>query len=210
MAGEVNLYHITAIQNLPGIISGGGLRSKNHCDGSGAQYRSIAYAEVQERRAARQIPISPFGLLHDYVPFYFGPRSPMLFAIHRGAVHGAPEQSQIVHLVTDVGRILSAHRPFVFTDGHAAIAYARFFNNVTGLSEVDLPLMKERYWADTQEDPNRKFRRQAEFLVLESLPWTEIKGIGVYSLEQQAAVQEVLRKSQSPQTPVGVREHFYY
>jgi hypothetical protein len=210
MSGEVNLYHITAVQNLPGIISSGGLRSKNQCDGTGVAYRSIAYAEVQERRAARQIPLPPYGLLHDYVPFYFGSRSPMLLAIHRGSVQGAPDQTEIVHLVTDVARIVRSNRPFVFTDGHAAIAYARYFNNIISLSEVDLPLMKERYWSDTQDDPNRKFRRQAEFLVHQSLPWTEIKGIGVYSLEQQAKVQEILRRTQSIQTPVAVRANYYY
>jgi hypothetical protein len=49
---------------------------------------SIAYEGIQQRRSEIEIPIPPYGILHDYIPFYFAPRSPMLYAIHKGMILG--------------------------------------------------------------------------------------------------------------------------
>lgn len=56
-------------------------------------YTNIAHQNIQDRRAYRQVPFDPGGVLHDYVPFYFAPRSPMLYTISRGNVVGY-EQGQ--------------------------------------------------------------------------------------------------------------------
>ena len=84
------LFHITAIANLPAILARGALLSKNGGAATGINYQNIAHAGAQGARAARSVPNPPGGLVHDFVPFYFAPRSPMLFAINGGRVAGCP------------------------------------------------------------------------------------------------------------------------
>ena len=69
---------MTHVTNLPAIIQSGGLIATAILRASGAAYANIAYTSIQEQRAAKPVPCSAGGSLHDYVPFYFAPRSPML------------------------------------------------------------------------------------------------------------------------------------
>ena len=92
------IFHITAIVNLASIASVGALLSKRLVADRGLTAVDIAYGQIQDRRAVRQIPIPPGGTLHDYVPFYFAPRSPMLMTINSGNVPGCDyRQDDIVH-----------------------------------------------------------------------------------------------------------------
>ncbi|UTW68357.1 DUF4433 domain-containing protein [Anaerobacillus sp. HL2] len=44
---------------------------------------------------------------------------------------------------------------------------------------MDWDVMESKYWFDTDDDPDRKRRRQAEFLVLRHFPLELVLGIGV-------------------------------
>lgn len=61
---------------------------------------------VKRLRKRREAPLQPGGVVADYVPFYFGYRSPMMFKIDRG---GVPTYSgdcdDLVYLVTTVERL---------------------------------------------------------------------------------------------------------
>ena len=46
----------------------------------------------------------------DYVPFYFGPKSPMLYAIKQGKVEGYQGQREIVYLVAAAEEIAAPQR----------------------------------------------------------------------------------------------------
>ena len=79
--------------------------------------------------------------MHDYVPFYFAPRSPMLYAIHMGNVDGCTAgQADIVYLVASAQRIEENGFSFVFTDGHGTMALSDFFDDLSSLNEVDCKL----------------------------------------------------------------------
>ncbi len=41
---------------------------------------------IKARRSRRAVPVGPGGVVADYAPFYFAPRSPMMFAIEHGNV----------------------------------------------------------------------------------------------------------------------------
>lgn len=119
------LFHITAIANLPAILRAGALVSKNSTTADGIAYQNIAYAGAQGARAQRRVPDPPGGRMHDYVPFYFAPRSPMLGAVHQGRVPGCPwRQADILHFETTVEAVTATGRPFVFYDRNATLAYA--------------------------------------------------------------------------------------
>jgi hypothetical protein len=117
------LYHITAIDNLKSIAHHGAVCSKNVVTRLGIDTAGIAYEEIQQLRAEKIVQegpsgkltrvTGPGGTLHDYVPLYFAPRSPMLLAINSGAVPGCYyRQSDIVHLVTSAQSIEEEGRKF--------------------------------------------------------------------------------------------------
>lgn len=159
------IYHITSIENLSSILRNDGLVCNNQLNKSGSSFVNIAYEQIQSRRLGKQVPLPPYGILHDYVPFYFAPRSPMLYTINQGNVTQYQDgQKQIIYLVSTVQQVLSEEIPFVFTDGHAIMSYSEFFNDPVDLKQIDWGIMSSRYWNDTTEYPDRKRKRQAEFL----------------------------------------------
>lgn len=114
-----------------------------------------------------------------------------------------------MHLVASAEAIAAYPRPFVFTDGHAEVALTTFFDHLGELNEVDWALMVARYWADTLQDPDRKRRRQAEFLVHEFLPWDLITGIGVHDAATQGRARAALAGA-GHQPPISVTPEWYY
>lgn len=81
--GSQLLYHITHINNLSSIIKQGGLQSHITIQQQGIKYKDVANQDIQSRRNRTKIPLGPGGILHDYVPFYFAPRSPMLYYLYK-------------------------------------------------------------------------------------------------------------------------------
>jgi len=207
---KVYLYHITSIDNLPSIIKGQGLKSKSRLLAEDIGHRNIAYGHIQQRRARHEVPCASGGCLHDYVPFYFGPRSPMLYAIHGGYVDRYDDgQQPILHLVTKVSMILEEGLSYAFTDRHAVLALAEFYDDPESLNQVDHSLMYENDWSDTPQHPNRKEKRQAEFLVYDFMPLNLIGAIGVINEEVKDQVMDRLKLLDEP-PPVIVRQKWYY
>nr|WP_293104120.1 DUF4433 domain-containing protein [Okeania sp. SIO2F4] len=170
------IYHITPFNNLASILNYGGLIALNRLKEKQVSYTNIAYEQIQKRRAIKGVPCGAGGVLHDYVPFYFAPRSPMLFTIHKGNVESYQNgQSSIIHLVVEIEAIENSNLDFVFTDGHAVMDYSDFYDDLYDLNYIDWELMESKYWFDYDEDNSRKCRRQAEFLVHKFCPWTLVK-----------------------------------
>ena len=170
---QILIYHITHIDNLESILSEGGLLAYNiMLLETQTNYTNIAYQNIQDRRATTDVPCGGGGVLHDYVPFYFAPRSPMLYTISRGNVENYTQgQAAVIHLVSSIENIEAEDLCFVFTDGHAVMTFTNFFDDLNYLRAIDWDVMESRYWNDTNEDNDRKRRRQAEFLVRYFFPW---------------------------------------
>lgn len=198
------VFHITALPNLAAIAEAGELLSKTLVAQRGTQAADIAYQNIQGRRAGRQVPIPPGGILHDYVPFYFAPRSPMLMTINNGNVPNCDyRQDDIVHIVSSAQAIAALGHPFVFTDLHAALDYARFFSELADLREIAWDLFHEapqldgycQYWMSRHHPAKyaqRREIRQAEFLVHERLPLAAITQIAVRNAAMEARVRDAL------------------
>jgi hypothetical protein len=205
---SILIYHMTHIQNLPSIINAGVL----YCDkrAQAIKARSIAYVNFKEKRRVKPVPVPPGGVIADYVPFYFAPCSPMLFAIHMGYVDASLTQSEIVYLTTTIEAIVDAGKPFVFTDCHPLSPVAHFANDLNQLNRyVDWNVMQSAYWYDTAEYPHRKSRRQAEFLVHHAVEWTLVQEIGVYDQARLQQVNEFLAHA-SYKPRVSVQRGWYY
>lgn len=134
----------------------------------------------------------------------------MLYTIHRGNVPNyRGGQAAVLHLMTTVEAIEEAELVFAFTDGHAVMAYSDFYENLNDLEMIDWDVMESRLWYDTSDDPNRKCKRQAEFLVHNFFPWDLIQEIGVISLSVQVEVRQILQQV-NDFTPVNVYSNWYY
>ena len=204
------IFHITNIDNLFLILAGGTLRTIADLKATGVAYTSIAHQNIQDRRAYTLVPCGPGGCLHEYVPFYFGARSPMLYTISLGNVEGYDQgQEAVIYLVSTVQTVSNANVGHVFTDGHGIMGFTDFYDDLADLGEVDWPLMKKKYWNDTVDDPDRTRRRQAEFLVHGGFPWTLIEAIVVMNNAREAQVQTLLQRA-AHKPPVSVRRNWYY
>ena len=205
------IYHITHAKNLLPIIASGGLQSCQVLKDQQTAYTNIAHQGIQDRRAIREVSCGEKGTLHDYVPFYFAPRSPMLYAILKGTVEGYQDgQCPIIYLSSTVQTIQQNSIPFVFTDGHGTnTPLTNFYTDPSDLDKLDWSVMNATYWYDTLTDGDRKRRRQAEFLVHRFFPLHLVDQIGVFSeLTKTSVEQSVLRSGH--QLVVNIRKDWYY
>jgi len=207
------LFRLIHLDTLPTLLKRGGLHAPNVTPADGLPYRTIHNANVQASRSARGIPCGPGGMIHDYIPFYFGPLSVMLLNLHTGRVAGYTEgQAPLVYLVSSIARVTAAGRPWVFSDGHGLAALTSWYDDEADLDQVDWELVGERYWADKPEDNDRKRRKQAEFLVWQHLPWQAVDAIVVLNDEMRARVQSILAAHPmlAATVKVAVRRNWFY
>ncbi|MFI7543089.1 DUF4433 domain-containing protein [Actinoplanes sp. NPDC049599] len=204
------VMHFTHEDNLERILDQGGLLCDRACQKSGLNRRNIAYTSIKAQRARTVVEVPPGGTLDQYVPFYFGPKSPMMLTYKSGNVTGKREDlSELLYFVTAAQDIAAAGLPFAFTDGHPIVEPRLFFNDLVDLREVDLPLMKERDWFDYDDYPDRKRRRQAEFLVWEKMPLEYMRGIVTMNEEKCRKVLGIL-ESNDVDLPCRSRPGWYY
>ncbi len=206
------IFRITHIDNLRGILQRGGICAPNTTPDDGLTHKAIHHQSIQAQRASMPVPCGPGGVIHDYVPFYFAPRSPMLYVIDKGSVQGYDEgQGPVIYLVSDAQEVASSATPFVFTDGHAIMALSEFFDDLAHLDRVDWSVMKPKMWNDTDRLPDRKRRRQAEFLVHRFFSWPLIWGIGVINDQVKGRVEAILAEFPQHASPiVRVERAWYY
>jgi len=215
------LFHITAVENLDKICEAGSLVSKNLCAEVGIDYQNIAHRGAQGARAIRALPDPPGGVIHDYVPFYFAPRSPMLSAIENGKVKDCHwRQADIVHFETTVSNICSDGREFVFYDRNATLPYSEPYTDLARLDVIAWDLLMDspsldgycKYFFDRPSVPkhaDRMEKRQAEFLVKDVVPLEQFTRVGV--IDEQRAVEVIAIFARNRvKLPVQVMRNWYF
>ncbi len=81
---EPRIYHIVHIDRLPSILATGGLVSDATMAQAATPHVSIGYEHIKRRRRTQlRLDSHPELFVGECVPFYFAPRSVMLYAIHR-------------------------------------------------------------------------------------------------------------------------------
>jgi ssDNA thymidine ADP-ribosyltransferase, DarT len=85
------IYHITHLRNLPQIVEAKKLWSDAKRIELGLQCDVVGISHIKQRRLT-EIEVDCHAPTHvgDYVPFYFCPRSVMLFILHKGREPAAP------------------------------------------------------------------------------------------------------------------------
>lgn len=151
------------------------------------------------------------GVVGDYVPFYYAPRSPMMYVISRGQVpeYGS-DLSSLVYLVTSIERLLDLGYEPTFTRRNAVLANADFTQGVGTLDDhIDWQLMDAYRWNDTEEDTDRKARRMAECLVHGKVDGAAFHEIGVFDEAARTRLVGTLATLKAA-TPVVVHRDWYY
>lgn len=126
--------------------------------------------------------MEPGGTLSDYVPFYFTPYSPMMLNITTGygGITRYPN-AEIAICVSSLHRLKALGHSFVFTDRHAYLANAQYFNDLSMLTELDWGIWRARDFRKDPENPEKVERYQAEALVHQSLPVEALLGLVCYT-----------------------------
>lgn len=188
------------------------LHAPTSCPDDGLVYKTIHDTAIQDKRRVRAVSCGPGGVIHDYVAFYFGPLSPMLFQLKSGWVAGYTEgQEPLIYLASTAQRVEAAGYGFAFSDGHGIAAFTEWFDSLACLDKVNWHMVNERYWKESLDEPDRKRHKQAEFLVHEQCPWTVIDEIVVVNDDIKKRVETILSGfSEHLHRPVTVRSQWYY
>lgn len=210
LSEPIPIYRLMHVDNLSVCLKRGGLHAPHSVPENGLSYRTIHNIEIQQVRRARYIKCGPGGTVHDYVSFYFGPRPPMLLQLHTDRIPGYDQgQEPLIYVVSTVQCVIEAGLDFVFSDGHGIATYTQWFDNLEYLDKVDWDAVYANYWADTTEDMDRQRRKQAEFLIYESCPWSIVRYIGVLSDKIKNKVEDILSQHIIT-TPVKIKRQWYY
>ena len=214
------IHHITHVRNLPGILAEGGIWCDRESFDKALCRQSIGYADIKGRRGKRPVQrlfgqsIAAGGMVSDYVPFYFCNRSPMLGAISQGKVPSFDGgEEEVVYLVSTAERIAMTDLVWCFTDGHAAEPMTDFFDDLKDLDQVDWKAVETWKWGGRWRlnDPDITRRKQAEFLVHEYFPLSEVLGFAVMTIAMSERVSNLLMEAGSPfERKIKILPEWYY
>jgi hypothetical protein len=211
MSSAHSIMHFTHINNLPGILANGFLQADNFVDRSSALQVEAADLDIKAVRKSAQVPLAPYGCVADYVPFYFAPRSPMLYKLHKGGVPNyTGGQDPLVYLVSSAETVAASGASFVFSDGNCASTVTYFGSDLAQIeSVVDWEVMRAQMWANTADDPDRRRRRMAEFLVHHRVSIECLNAIVVRHDTLKEKVDGLLASS-SVDLPVFAKPSWYF
>lgn len=188
------LYHIVHVDRLQSIVA----ESRLWCDAEVVRRNpagtTIGMTGIKLRRLT-ELTLSSHPGLHvgDCVPFYFCPRSVMLYLIYQG---NHPEltyrggQGPIIHLETDLQATVAwangEGQRWAFTLSNAGSYFFEDRSDLADLGQIDWNAVQARDWRTCKDG------KQAEFLVEQYFPWELVDRIGVYSDQQYRAVANAL------------------
>ncbi|MDQ6991436.1 MAG: DUF4433 domain-containing protein [Mariprofundaceae bacterium] len=200
---ETRIYHITDIENLPQILKVGGLLSDAKMVQTSG-HAVIGYDHIKKRRL-EQIKIAHSGrYVGEYVPFYFCPRSPMLYTINEGNT-GRKQgcQKTVLHLVSTIKHGMKQTNDWVISDGNAGTFYTSFYHDLSALDDLDWSAIREKYWQAVRD------KKSAEFLVADFFAWQHVIGIGCFNEDVANQVRAILTASEHQPVVKAIPSWYY-
>jgi hypothetical protein len=112
----------------------GEIRSKNHPEPQPCHQTS--YADIVQRRGTSEFEMPCGGVVNDYVPFYFSPRTAFCYTIHKGNVELRTVEGEVL------GTAREADRAFVVCRADAVLAShcTCYFSNIA-LNSLDYEIV---------------------------------------------------------------------
>ncbi len=192
------IYHITHVNNLLNILADGGLLSDTKIAQRGGPLQSIGMAKIKQERLRRDVHCHPGTKVGEYVPFYFCPRSVMLYVIHCANHPGLTYrggQDPIIHLEANLPTVVqwanANHVRWAFSLSNAGAYHAEFYSDLQDLDKLNWDAIA----ATDFRDSDIKEGKQAEFLVHGFFPFELVERIGVRTDVFKEKVLQILRIS---------------
>jgi hypothetical protein len=211
------IYHIVHVDRLASVLRSGGLLCDAAIAANGFGGTTIGMSEIKRRRLQElQLASHPGLFIGQCVPFYFCPRSIMLFLIYcanHPELNYKGGQQPIVHLEADLHRAIewaeeNEHR-WAFTLSNAGAYYVEDRSDLAQLGEINWDAVATHRWAGQGVSRQIKEGKQAEFLVEMSFPWHLVERIGVCTPGIAQQVGGAMNGAAHRPT-VEVRRDWYY
>lgn len=213
---QPKIYHIVHVDRLRSIIADGYLWCDAEVVRRSSSGTTIGLGRIKQRRLY-DLTLTSHPDLHvgDCVPFYFCPRSIMLYLIYRrnSELAYSGGQEAIVHLQADlyssVNWAQQHGRRWAFTLSNAGARYFEDRCDLAQLHEIDWQAVQSNRWNGQGIQPSVKEGKQAEFLIEYGFPWHLVERIGVYS---RATCQQVVNVLPAPghRPSVEIKIDWYY
>lgn len=170
------LYHLTHLINLPTIFEHG-ILSHNEAHRRGLVAADLSEDGVQGRRRCVAVGRAS---LHDYVPLYFAPKNPMLYARR--------DAQESIALLGVSPRLLLRPDTLV-TDGNAAARETAFYQGPDALEQLPWNVLNAHFWSPFRDG---KRKRCAEALAYRHVPVGDILKVFCYTEGAKRAVRAIL------------------
>ena len=173
---------------------------------------AIGMKHIKNRRLELPLRSHQGLMVGSCVPFYFCPRSVMLYVLHKSNdpdLYFRDGQRPIIHLVADAYETIrwaeSNDLRWAFTLSNAGSSYFEDRSNLSELDQINWNAVVATQWSNS----DIKDAKQAEFLVEQRFPWRLVVGIGVHD----HIVRENVRSATAEQDHkpiVKVMQNWYY
>ncbi|MFC1603387.1 DarT ssDNA thymidine ADP-ribosyltransferase family protein [Planctomycetota bacterium] len=179
------IYHFTHLENLENIVEKG-LLSTNLKNELGIKHKNIANFDIQCRRANMSVTCGPGGFVHDYVPFYFCARVPMLLGVLNSK---NVDQQFIIYLAVPISVLTRDDVVFTSASANTAIPPS-FFNDPSDLSNLKWELIDSDKWGYSEDDLHAKM---AEALIHRKVEISDVKYVVVWNESIRDGVESILK-----------------
>lgn len=199
------LFRMTHIENIPHILNNG----ITHMNSANANPNFVPIGDGSLINRRNGFTLNNGTKLGDYIPFYLGVRTPMLYVIQKGFNMVAPTLAEnIVYCVTSVQKIIDLNLNYIFTDGHAVDSFTTQYGgeNIDDIDDLlDWNALRAVFWKD-ENDLDKKRRKEAEFLVMGDIDYSAVLGYAVYN---QNAKDRLIGFGIDERV-IHIREGYYY
>lgn len=210
------IYHIVHVDRLSSILSDGSLLCDAEINRREREGSIIGIENIKRRRLTSKLTSHPNLHVGDCVPFYFCPRSIMLYLIYTKnhpnlSYRGG--QTPIIHLESDLYKVIEVanrnKQRWAFTLSNAGTVFFEDRSDLLKLNEINWIAVQSDRWSGNNVLPSIKEGKQAEFLLEHSLRWNLVDRIVVYSQEIYDTVKEKLSiDSHCPL--IEIKRNWYY
>ena len=133
----------------------------------------------------------------------------MLYNISTG--FGVPycPSADIVFLVSSLYKLRELGVQFIFTDRHAYLVAARFFDDLNSLDQIDWDILQSRDFKRDTKDPGKLDRYMAEALAYREVPVSGLLGLVCYNVQVEEELKKALA-NRGIELPTIVRPGWYF
>jgi hypothetical protein len=208
---DIWVFRMIHYRNLEYILQHGiYYRNSVHFD---PEYVNIGSSSIIDHRSSVSVKCYPGMMVNDYIPFYFGVRSPMLYKIKTG--HGVERlpQHEIIYLACRFKEITDSDLQWCFTDGNAARYISKFYRSVDDIDKLDWRSIHAEEWTDNNRegDHDRMRKKHSEFLVKDHIPVQYIKTLVVLTEDRKVYAENLIAHYGLPITVhLDTKYKFYY